>query len=106
MLTCRSMEVKSCKVTIPDLEGLTHTVTVTAATLYEAVALGLAALRSHDWTAELVHGQIMVTVESVAVEHAVRINEFYQWIERHGGSPAEKTRRRRVKEILGISTSS
>ena len=103
MLTCRSMEVKSCKVTIPDSEGVTHTVNVTAATLYEAVALGLAALRSHDWAAELVQGQIIVTVESVAVEHAVRINEFYQWIERHGGSPAEKTRRRRVKEILGLA---
>jgi len=97
------MEVKSCKMTIADLEGVTHTVSVTAATLYEAVALGLVALRSHDWAAELVHGQIIVAVESVSIEHAVRINEFYQWIERHGGSPAEKTRRRRVKEILGIA---
>jgi hypothetical protein len=56
MLTCGSMGVKSCKVTIPDLDDVTHTVNVTAATLYEAVALGLATLRSHDWTAELVHG--------------------------------------------------
>jgi hypothetical protein len=88
MLTCRSMEVKSCKVTILDLNGVTHT--VTTATLYEAVALGLAALHAHDWAAELVHRQIVVTVDSVAVEHAVRINEFYQWVERNGGVPQRK----------------
>ena len=33
------------------------------------------------WTAELVHGQIIVAAQNVAVEHAVRINEFYQWID-------------------------
>ena len=33
------MEVKSCRVTISDMEGVAHTVEVTAATLYEAVAL-------------------------------------------------------------------
>jgi hypothetical protein len=35
------MEVKSCRVTISDMEGVAHTVELTAATLYEAVALGL-----------------------------------------------------------------
>lgn len=54
--------------TIPDLEGVTHTVNVTAATLYEAVALALAALRSHDWAADRVHGQITVSVENVSVD--------------------------------------
>jgi hypothetical protein len=35
--------VRSCRVTITDLEGISHTVEVTAETLYEAVALGLVA---------------------------------------------------------------
>ena len=37
------MPVRSCKVTIQDMSGVSHTVEVTAATLYEAVALGMAA---------------------------------------------------------------
>jgi len=36
------MSVRTCEVTITDLEGVTHTVEVTVATLYEAVALGIA----------------------------------------------------------------
>jgi hypothetical protein len=45
------MPVRSCRVTIQDLDGVSHTVEVTAATLYEAVAQGLAALRGNEWIA-------------------------------------------------------
>jgi hypothetical protein len=43
------VEVKSCRVTISDMEGIAHTVEVTAATLYEVVALGLKQIRGNDW---------------------------------------------------------
>jgi hypothetical protein len=43
------MPVRSCRVTIRDMEGVSHTVEVTAATLYEAVAQGLAAIRGNEW---------------------------------------------------------
>jgi hypothetical protein len=33
------MELKSCRVTVRDMEGVAHTVEVTASTLYEAVLL-------------------------------------------------------------------
>jgi hypothetical protein len=97
------MEVRTCRITISDTSGVAHTVEVAAGTLYEAVALGLAAIRSDDWAADLVRGDVTVVVKNVVVEHKVRINEFYQWIERPGGSPAEKSRRRRIKEILGLT---
>jgi hypothetical protein len=42
------MPVKHCRVTIQDLDGISHSVEVTAATLYEAVAQGLAAIRGHE----------------------------------------------------------
>jgi hypothetical protein len=38
----------------------------------------------------------------VQVEHAVRVGEFTRWLERKGGSPAEITRRKKIKEILGM----
>ena len=40
------MPVRSCKVTIEDMNGVSHTVEVTAETLCEAVALGMAAIRT------------------------------------------------------------
>ena len=45
------MATRSCRVTIQDLDGVAHTVEVTASTLYEAVAQGLAAIRGREWVA-------------------------------------------------------
>jgi len=39
------MPVRSCRVSILDMDGIKHSVQVTAETLYEAVALGLVAIR-------------------------------------------------------------
>jgi hypothetical protein len=36
--------LRSCRVTIQDMDGVSHTVEVMAATLYEAVAQGLMSL--------------------------------------------------------------
>jgi len=47
------MPVRSCKVTIQGMLGVSHTVEVTAATLYEAVAPGIAAIHSDDWVTEI-----------------------------------------------------
>ena len=38
------MFVRSCRVTIQDMNGVSHTVKVTAATLYEAISQGLTAI--------------------------------------------------------------
>jgi hypothetical protein len=46
------MPLRSCRVTIQDLAGVAHTVEVTAESLFEAVAQGLAALRGKEWVAE------------------------------------------------------
>ena len=87
------------------MDGVTHTVEVTAATLYEAVALGLKQIRGNDWVEGIAGAlnPVTVCVKSVQVEHTILIGEFSKWLERNGGSPAEMTRRRRVKEILGMT---
>jgi hypothetical protein len=88
------------------MEGVAHTVEVTAATLYEAVALGLKQIRGNDWV-EGIAGSlnpVTVCVKNVQVEHTILIGEFTKWLERKGGTPAEMTRRRRIKEILGMLT--
>jgi hypothetical protein len=42
------MQVRSCRMTVRDIEGMSHTVEVTASSVYEAVARGLATLTVGD----------------------------------------------------------
>jgi hypothetical protein len=75
------MEVKSCRVTISDMEGVAHTVEVTAATLYEAVALSLKQLQGNEWVENIAGGlnEVCVSVKSVHVEHRVKMAAFHSW---------------------------
>ena len=102
------MAVKSCRVTITDLEGVSHTAQVTGTTLYEAVALGLAAVCGHEWVAGIPEGvaTVQVSVTNLAVEHAVKLRDFTRWLERKGGSPREVSDRDRIRAILGLPRAS
>ena len=99
------MPAKSCRVTICDFEGFSHTAEVTAATLFEAVALGIAALRGNDWVAEVAQGlnAVKVSVADVRVEHEVRMKDFLAWLERPGRSPRDILSREKVRTILGMN---
>ena len=62
---------------------MAHTVEVTAATLYEAVAQGLAAISGNDWVSGVAQGLnvVKVSVADVRVEHEVKLMEFRKWLE-------------------------
>jgi hypothetical protein len=86
------------------MDGVVHTVEVTAETLYEAVALGMAAIRTDEWVTGIAQGlnPVKVRVTNVAVEHEVRIMDFTNWLDRTGGSPREMSDPKRIKSILGM----
>jgi hypothetical protein len=100
------MPVRTCRVTIQDMDGVSHTVEVTAATLYEAVAQGLAAIRGNEWVAGIAQGLNVakVAVADVRVEHEVRLKDFTTWLDRRGGSPRE-VMDQQIRTILGLPTS-
>lgn len=102
------MPVRSCRVTIQDMDGVSHTVDVTAVTLYEAVAQGLAAVRANEWVAGIAQGLnvIKVSVSNVRVEHEVKFGDFTKWLEKTGGSPREISERQRIRSILGMPVAS
>jgi hypothetical protein len=89
------------------MDGVSHTVEVTAATLYEAVAQGLAAIRGNEWVGGIAQGLnvVKVSVADVRVEHAVKLLDFTKWLEKPGGSPREMSDRRRIRAILGMPVS-
>src|SRR5208282_4899036 len=98
------MPVRSCRVTVPDSEGISHTVDVTAASLFEAVAQGLAAFRGDDWVTDVGVrcGVVKVSVAEIRVEHEVKLKDFTSWLERPGKSPRETIERQKVRGILGM----
>jgi hypothetical protein len=98
------MPARSCRVTIRDMDGISHTVEITASSLYEAVAQGLAALQANEWVASIAQGNNVakVSVTDVRVEHEVRLMDFMKWLDRTGGSPREVSDRRRIRSILGM----
>ena len=98
------MSVRSCKVTIKDLDGVSHTVDVTAATLYEAVALGIAAIRTDEWVQGIPEGlnPVKVQVKSIPVEHEVRMKDFLCWLDGTSQRPRDIIQKNRIREILGM----
>ena len=65
---------------------------MTAATLYEAVALGLAAIPGNEWVAGIAQGLnvVKVCVADMRVEREVRLMDFTKWLDRKGGSPRKE----------------
>ena len=102
MISSPDMGMKSCRVVVSDMEGVEHTVEVSASTLYEAIALGLLAIRTSEWTGQIPQGlnKVRVLVRDVPVEHTVTIGAFEKWLSRQGGAPRDIMARKRVQEIL------
>jgi hypothetical protein len=96
--------LKACTVTIHDLNDVGHSLDVTAATLYEAVAQALATLRGHEWVGEIGKGLTTVTVKvrQPEVTHVVKIREFESWLNRQGRTPAEIVLKGRLRQLLGM----
>jgi hypothetical protein len=93
---------RSCKVRARDIKGVEHTVEVTADSLYEAVALGLATFRDVDCVREIGHGQTTVTIvaKQPEAEHKMRIRDFDAWLESVGRSPAGMILKSRLRQLL------
>src|SRR5437899_666963 len=95
--------LRTCKVSVTDLQDVEHYIEVTAATLYEAVATALAALQQDNWVGEIGQGltTVSVVVQQPPVRHEVKIKDFISWLGRQGGSPAEIILREKLRKMLG-----
>jgi len=98
------MNLRLCRVSLCDLEGVKHTVEVNASTLYEAVALGLVAIGEQAWASEIAEGlnAVDVSVTAVPVMHSIRMQDFNKWLSRTGGTPNDISQRKHVRRILGL----
>jgi hypothetical protein len=94
--------IKACTVIVEDLNQVAHSLDVTAATLYEAVAQALTAFRSQDWVGEIGSGLTTVTVKvkQPEITHIVKIQDFETWLSRPGRTPADVILKERVRALL------
>ena len=96
------MGINNCRVTITDMDGIEHTTEVTAATLYEAVAVGIKTIKGSEWTGQVAEGfnTVKVVSQSPKVEHAVQIGTFQKWLAQPGRTPKDIIARQMVQAIL------
>lgn len=98
------MTLKACTVVVRDLKETSHSIEVTAETLFEAVAQALAALGANSWVGEIGRGltTVTVTVRNPEVTHTVKVQDFESWLNRGVHSPAEMVVKSRVRHLLGL----
>jgi hypothetical protein len=93
--------VKSCKVICRDTEGIEHAVSVSAESLYDAVAQGLKVFGTSEWVSSIAgNAVITVRIREAEIEHRVRVSDFEAWLERSNKSPGEMVRRQRIRDRL------
>ena len=97
------MALRTCTVAVKDLRGVEHSIEVTAETLYEAIAMALAALQQDNWVGEIGQGfaTVIVLVQQPPVKHEVKMKDFVSWLGRQGRSPAEVILKQKLEKILG-----
>jgi len=92
---------RTCIVSFTDTRGITHSVQLTAGSLFEAAALGLRQLRSSDWNDP--PGQASVLEISVAdppMKHTVTVQQLSRWLNGASQSPRESMKKIELRKLL------
>ncbi len=88
-------------VTVVDVRGVRRSAEVTAASVFEAAGLGLAALRSDSWTEPIGPAtRVEVGVTTTVVTHTLTVQQLERWATGAAASPDERLRKDRVLGLL------
>jgi hypothetical protein len=90
--------MRTCRVTVKDVEGITHSVTVNGSSLFEAAAAALAAFREQGWAAAALTPTAILRVEiqMPAVVHEVPLKAIERWLRSPSASPREALAKRKT----------
>jgi hypothetical protein len=90
-----------CSVSLTDPDDVRHSVEVSAESLYEAGALGLAALKKDGWVDGPGRAATLeITVLEPVVKHSISVDRVMRWLDGVTTSPAEVLKRERLKAML------
>jgi hypothetical protein len=93
----------SCKVGFTDGAGVTHSVGVTASSMYEAAVLGLAELKRCGFAMAIAGPatRLTVSVEAPATTHELSVGRLQAWLDASGKTPREQAVKVRLRQLLG-----
>ena len=95
------MPGKPCRVSYKDLEGVRHTVEVTAESVYEASVLALSALSKHDWVENVGPGtKLEIQIVEPNVTHMLLVAQLKSWLEQPARNPADVIKKKKLKAML------
>jgi hypothetical protein len=90
-----------CTVSLQSPTGIRHAVDVTAESLYEAAALGLAVLKQDGWIEGLGPGtKLEIPVREPGSSHIISVDRLKSWINGTTSSPVETLRKAKLKHLL------
>jgi len=100
-------EARICVVSFVDCEGVTHSVEVAAASLFEAAVRGLALFSRPGLTPPIAVApatRITVAVKNPAVRHTVTVDRVRSWLASNGRDPREHALKARLRSESGPIT--
>ena len=88
--------LRTCRITVRDLEGVAHQVEVQGSTLFEAAAAALAVFRQQGWATDALttNAILRVEVQLPAVVHEVPLKAVERWLRSPSDSPRDRLLKR------------
>lgn len=84
---------------------MTHSVTVAAASLYEAAARGVAEFKRSGFAFASVGSgtRLTITVEAPTTTHELPVARLQTWLDTNGKTPAEQAVKVGLRQLLGLA---
>jgi len=93
----------TCRVSFTDGADMTHTVTVSASSLYEAAARGIAEFKRSGFAFASVGPatRLTISVEPPATTHELSVAKLQTWLDTNGKTPREQALKVTLRQLLG-----
>ena len=92
-----------CRVSFTDGADVTHTVTVSASSLYEAAAVGIAEFKRNGFALVSIGPatRLTISVEPPATTHELTVGKLQAWLDTNGKTPREQATKVTLRQLLG-----
>jgi hypothetical protein len=93
----------TCRVSFTDGADVTHTVTVSASSLYEAAVLGIAEFKKSGFAFANIGPatRLKISVEPPAITHELSVGKLQAWLDTNGKTPREQATKVTLRQLLG-----
>jgi hypothetical protein len=91
-----------CEVSYADSEQITHSVTVSADSLFEACIRALSAFQKSGLDTPGRISELTVKVSQPSTSHTIRLSTALRWLENSGRSPKEQSLKVKLREIVRV----